>query len=103
MFRSGVHSQGEHRATSASNTLRNVGYECVVANLGGFVEWTLKFDNKLERRKIGYAITSGGTSMEQRAGDSGVAVENLAKGQDMSAKISEQLVNYSPGNVYSDS
>lgn len=102
VFCSGVKSQGEHRATSAANMLRNGGYECVVANLGGFVEWTLKFDNKLERRKIGYAITSGGTSMEQRANDAGVAVENLAKGQDIDAKILEQLVNYSSGNVYSD-
>ena len=102
VFCSGVNSQGEHRATSAANMLRKFGYECVVANIGGFVEWTLKFDNKLERRKIGYAITSGGTSMEQRANDAGVAVENLAKGQDMDAKIREQLVNYSPGNVYSD-
>lgn len=63
-------------------------------------EWSLKFTNKLERRVIGFVITSGGTSIEQRTDVS-------SKGSGVSGKsantlLNDQLMNYEVGGVYSD-
>ncbi len=49
-------------------------------------EWSLKFTNKLERRVIGFVITSGGTSIEQRTDVS-------SKGSGVSGKSANTLLS----------
>jgi hypothetical protein len=63
-------------------------------------EWSLKFTNKLERRVVGFVITSGGTSLEQKGGVSSKG--SGVSGKSADALIREQLGNYGAGGMYSD-
>lgn len=69
-------------------------------------EWALKWTNKLERRVVGFVITSGGTSIEQRGGGGeGEGAPVGSKGSGVAGKgvadlLAEATVNYRAGGLY---
>ena len=89
---------GGLRAALAAEALRPSAGLPVTVLEGGYAAWALKWTNKAERRVVGFVISSGGTSIEQKGGEgskgsgvSGKGVEDL---------LQESLVNYGPGGMY---